>query len=201
MSLATVASIALHEARPLALMGPFSLALLVRKLRAFAARSPLPNLLTTLRVILTGALALFPRVGWQCALGVLAVFIIDGCDGLVARKLDASSQQGAHFDMEADGFLVLTVCAILSPVGAWIWIGGLLRYAFVFATWLVPSRGEAPRSTLGRYAFAASLTGYMVALATQASLPALAGTLVLCASFARSFYWSFRRGEALRNLT
>jgi phosphatidylglycerophosphate synthase len=195
---AACASVAVRSLAPLALLGPLTLALLVHKLRAFGSpRSALPNVITALRVMLTSALALFVREPTWQALVVVVVFVSDGLDGLLARKLGAASLQGAHFDMESDGFLVLTVCSLLASrgVGLWVLVGGLLRYAFVLVTAVFPSRGEAPRSRLGRYAFAGALAGYVLALLAPpelAAAPALAGTLVLCASFGRSFWWSFR---------
>lgn len=191
---AAVLGVAFRSQAPLAVLGPPALALLVHRLRPFAAASVLPNFVTALRVTLTAAIALFASDrGWQAALFVL-VFASDGLDGWLARRLHASSPQGAHFDMEADGYLVLVVGSLLvERVGSWVLIGGLLRYAFVLATWAVPSRGEAPRSVLARYAFAASLAGYVSALLVPyAWLPAALATLVLAASFGRSFWWSFR---------
>jgi phosphatidylglycerophosphate synthase len=194
---AAAVGVAVGTLAPLALVGPPALTLLVHALRRFAALSPLPNVLTALRVVLTAALALYVREPALQAGMVLLVFAIDGLDGLLARRLRAVSAQGAHFDMEADAYFVLVVCALLvERVGAWVLLGGLLRYAFVLATWAVPCRGEAPRSRLARYAFAASLAGYGAALLVPlplAPLAALLGTLVLVASFGRSFWWSFRR--------
>jgi phosphatidylglycerophosphate synthase len=191
---AAVIGVAFRSHAPLALLGPPALALLVHRLRQFAAPSVLPNFVTALRVALTAALPLFVRdPRWQAAIIVL-VFTIDGLDGWLARRLHASSPQGAHFDMEADGYLVLVVCSLLvERVGSWVLLGGLLRYAFVLGTWAVPSRGEAPRSLLARYAFAAALAGYVSALLVpHAWLPASFASLVLSASFGRSFWWSFR---------
>ncbi|HEX5660131.1 MAG TPA: CDP-alcohol phosphatidyltransferase family protein [Polyangiales bacterium] len=191
--LAVVMPLAALDRRALALLGPLALGWLVHRLRHYAAPSVLPNVVTALRVALTSALALFVREPhWQAAF-VLAVFTIDGLDGWLARRLLASSPQGAHFDMEADGFLVLVVCSLLfERVGAWVLLGGLLRYAFVLVTWVFPSRGEAPRSVLARYAFAASIAAYVAALLVSSWLPAALATLVLTASFGRSFFWSFR---------
>jgi phosphatidylglycerophosphate synthase len=184
----------------LALIGPPALAGVVLRLHPFGADSALPNLITAVRVMLSAALALFVSAPVQQAGLVMAIFAIDGLDGWVARRLHATSMQGAHFDMEADAYLVLVVCALLvERVGSWVLLGGLLRYAFVLATWLVPSRGEAPRSRLARYAFAASLTGYVMALLVPGPLrwvPALLATLILCASFGRSFRWSFTKLNA-----
>lgn len=186
---------ALGSQAPLALVGPPALALLVHRLRAFAAASRLPNLVTALRVVLTAALDLYLRDPPLQAALVLTVFVVDGLDGLLARRLQAASPQGAHFDMEADGYLVLVVCSLLvERVGPWVLVGGLLRYAFVLGTWAIPSRGEAPRSRLARYGFAASLAGYVSALLLPAALSWLGAALatsVLVASFGRSFWWSF----------
>jgi phosphatidylglycerophosphate synthase len=191
---AAAIGVAFRSPAPLALLGPPALAVLVHRLRQFAAPHVLPNFVTAVRVALTAALALFVRdPRWQAAL-ILVIFASDGLDGWLARRLHASSPQGAHFDMEADGYLVLVVCSLLvERVGSWVLIGGMLRYAFVLGTWAVPSRGEAPRSLLARYAFAASLAGYVSALlAPYPWLPASLATLVLIASFGRSFWWSFR---------
>jgi phosphatidylglycerophosphate synthase len=191
---AAAIGVAFGSPAPLALLGPPALAWLVHRLRHFAAPQVLPNFVTALRVALSSALALFVRDPAAQAALILLVFAIDGLDGWLARRLHASSPQGAHFDMEADAYLVLVVCSLLvEHVGSWVLIGGLLRYAFVLGTWAVPSRGEAPRSLLARYAFAAALAGYVSALLVPYSwLPASLATLVLSASFGRSFWWSYR---------
>lgn len=197
---ALVLSLALASLRPLAFAGPLGLSLLVLRLRSYASDvSPLPSLITALRVALTGLMgleALGPEP-LRYAILVLLIFTLDGVDGTLARRLAASSRMGAHFDMESDGYLVLMLCALLVQhgVGAWVLLGGLLRYAYVITTRIVPSRGEAPPSRFGRYAFSVSLSALTLALicspAAAASLAAL-GTSVLAWSFARSFYWAFR---------
>jgi phosphatidylglycerophosphate synthase len=186
---------------PLALLGPVALALLVRGMQSFGSRhNTLPNAVTALRVMLTGLLALCSQQPWctphVAALTVLLIFALDGLDGVLARSLHASSAQGAHFDMESDAYLVLTVCSLhaLAGHGAWVLTGGLLRYAYSLATTLFPSRGEAPRTRLGRYAFAASLGCLTVALVVPAALCvglAALGTAILLWSFGRSFWWAF----------
>jgi phosphatidylglycerophosphate synthase len=129
---------------------------------------------------------------------VLLIFALDGVDGLLARSLGASSVQGAHFDMESDAYLVLTVCClhVLAGHGLWVLTGGLLRYAYTLSSAVFPSRREAPRSRFGRYAFAASLCcltlGLVLPWAPGRVLVA-AGTAVLLASFGHSFWWAFRR--------
>lgn len=197
---ALVLSVALGKLIPLALAGPLGLALLVLRLRAFGSPvSALPNLITALRVALTGSMALgvWGPEPLPYALLVLAIFTLDGVDGTLARRWAASSKLGAHFDMESDGYLVLVLCALLHQrgLGSWVLIGGLLRYAYVIATRLFESRGEAPASRFGRYAFSLSLTALTCALLPGPRLAcalALLGTSVLAWSFGRSFYWAFR---------
>jgi phosphatidylglycerophosphate synthase len=199
---ALAASLALGGLTPLALAGPLLLGMLAFQLRAFGTtRSRLPNLVTALRVVLTSLLALDPgsTLGasrWLQAGVIALVFTLDGLDGRLARRLDASSLQGARFDVEADGYLVLIVCSLhaLAGLGAWVLIGGLLRYAYVLAHWQFRGR-EEPRSRYARYAFCAALTALTLALVARGPAgPALAalGTAILVASFARSFLWAFR---------
>ena len=195
-------SIAIGHLRPLAFAGPIGLSYLVLRLRSFnEGRSALPNLITALRVALTGLLGLgmMGSSPVPYAAVVLIVFTLDGLDGTLARKLGASSRVGAHFDMEADGYLVLMLCALLSSrgLGPWVLIGGLLRYSYVIATHVVPSRGEAPATRFGRYAFSLALTSLTLALLATDGLArgfAALGTCVLLGSFGRSFYWAFRGG-------
>jgi phosphatidylglycerophosphate synthase len=208
---ALLLSLGLGDARPLAFVGPTGLALLVLRLRGFAsAASSLPNLITALRVALTGLMGLgtLGADPLPYALSVLLIFTLDGVDGTLARRLSASSPLGAHFDMESDGYLVLMLTTLLAlrGVSLWVLLGGILRYAYVIATALVPSRGEAPPSRFGRYAFSVSLTALTLALCflparvpapfdaapTLATWLAALGTGVLAWSFARSFYWAFR---------
>jgi phosphatidylglycerophosphate synthase len=189
---------------PLAVAGPLGLSLLLLSLRGGEPRvSVLPNLITALRVALTGALGLglLGAGPLPCALMVLAIFTLDGIDGTLARRLSASSPVGAHFDMESDGYLVLMLCALLQlrGLGSWVLLGGLLRYVYVITTGVFSSRGEAPPSRVGRYAFSLSLTALTLALLAGDELAralALLGTGVLGGSFARTFYWAFRAAPA-----
>jgi phosphatidylglycerophosphate synthase len=197
-------SLALGELIPLALAGPPGLAQLVLRLRAYGSRkSVLPNLITALRVVLIGSMALgvWGSAPLPYALLVLAVFTLDGVDGTLARRWGADSRLGEHFDMESDGYLVLVLCALLHLRGlsSWVLIGGLLRYAYVITTRIFPSRGEAPPSRFGRYAFAVSLTALTAGLLAEPPLAralSLFGTGVLLWSFGRSFYWAFRGAPA-----
>lgn len=197
---AEVLSLLLGALFPLAIAGPLALGRLLLRLRAFAPERALPNLITALRVMLTGVVALIaPEAGRSvCAALLTLVFALDGIDGLVARRMRQTSLQGGLFDMEADGYLMLTVCSlhVLSGLGAWVLLGGLMRYAYVIVVSLVETRGEAPRSRFGRYAFGLSLSALVLALLAEghrSSLLAALGTLILGWSFGRSFAWALRR--------
>jgi phosphatidylglycerophosphate synthase len=195
LSAALLVCLGLRSLVPLALAGPLGLAGLVLRLGRFrGAHSLLPNLVTALRVLLIGLMGWLGAgadAGAQAAL-VALVFTLDGVDGTLARWLKGCSPLGAHFDMESDGYLVLTLCALLQQrgVGPWVLSAGLLRYAYVVVTRIVPSRGEAPASRFGRYAFSIALTSLTAALLVDAparSLLAGLGTAVLVWSFGRSF--------------
>ena len=159
----------------------------------------LPNALTALRVLLVGALA--SPVGVLSihggALLALAILLLDGVDGAVARARGEASAFGAYFDMETDALFVLIATLrlhLLEGYGAWVLTAGVLRYAYVLAVRLLPGSGrEAPRSLLGRIAFASLAVGLIAGLALPGSLGSacvLSGTVIVSASFARSFYFS-----------
>jgi phosphatidylglycerophosphate synthase len=197
------ASLALGSSTPLALVGPLALLFLAWELRAFGgARSKLPNAVTALRAMLTSVIALeLPGAalesGWLRAALIGLVFALDGVDGYLARALRSHSLQGARFDMETDGYLVLTLCSLhaLAGLGMWVLIGGLLRYVYVLACWLFDKRGEPPRMRFARYAFALSLLTLTLALLVERSAALLLaglGTTILVASFSRSLLWLFR---------
>src|SRR5262245_50000553 len=66
------------------------------------------NGVTGLRLLVILALAAWPNAApahWLSGL-VLALFALDGVDGSLARRRGASSEFGAHFDMETDALLV-----------------------------------------------------------------------------------------------
>jgi phosphatidylglycerophosphate synthase len=125
------------------------------------------------------------------------VLLLDLLDGALARRLGDASLFGAHFDMETDALLVLVLTLRLwlgDGFGAWVLVSGLLRYAYVLWLWLWPGSGrEAPRSRLGRSAFALLMCGLSSGLVLRGAWGAAlvcAGTLVVSASFARSCYFS-----------
>jgi phosphatidylglycerophosphate synthase len=164
------------------------------------------NAVTLLRLtlILAISLVLHRAPGMMLGTLVFVIFALDGVDGWLARSRNLSSEFGAHFDMETDALFVLALGLELwlgAAYGAWILFTGPLRYLYVLCLDLLPStRGDMPRSKLGRRAFVALITGLGLAFLLPKPYGALAaaiGTVLVGYSFARSFYWSYggvRRG-------
>jgi phosphatidylglycerophosphate synthase len=160
----------------------------------------LPTCITGVRIALT-VWMLYAGVNWPgtwIASVILGVFMLDGIDGWLARRTGSTSEIGGRLDGESDAFLVLSVCLLLwvrGVEGPWVLLAGLLRYGYVLVLHFVPSRGEVPRWWVARYVFGTSLMclmgGFLPLGGVERLLPLLA-TALLCASFARSFYWSFR---------
>ncbi len=164
------------------------------------ARWGVANTITSLRVALTASIAWLPDEAltpWGGVI-VLLVFALDGLDGWWARRTGTASSFGAAFDQEADAMLVAVVstalvsAALASP---WIILTGALRYAYVLTVWGLRLRGEAPRSTIARYAFGILVTCFIAALVYPGPLTrgalSLAAALIV-ASFMRSLFWSWR---------
>jgi phosphatidylglycerophosphate synthase len=133
------------------------------------------NYLTLGRAALMALLAaaLGERIYYNAAFAAACVAglmpMLDGVDGRLARRHGTQSAFGARFDMEIDSLHVLTMSALLwqfGKAGIWIWIGGLLRYAFVAAGWLLPWMAAELRPTLrGRVITIVHMTTVSVALA------------------------------------
>ncbi len=72
-------------------------------------------------------------VAWGfCAVAVIAM-VIDGLDGYAARRDKMMSAFGGRFDMEVDALQILLLCIVaiaLGKAGAWVLIGGALRYLY-----------------------------------------------------------------------
>ena len=105
------------------------------------------NAVTLARGVLVAALAatlgesLGPLAGWGIATAGLAAFVLDWVDGKVARRTGWSTPFGARLDMELDAITILVLCGLawqLGQAGAWVLLGGALRYLFVAASWVWP---------------------------------------------------------------
>lgn len=142
------------------------------------------------------------RAAWL-AVGVTSVAaILDGVDGWLARRSGQSSAFGARFDVETDALLILGLSVLVwqhGKAGLWVLACGVMRYAFVACTRLVPWMGGPLRSTLrGKTVAIGQLVGLGVALSPAVPSPysnvASAVTLAALAwSFAIDVLWLYRR--------
>lgn len=155
------------------------------------------NAITLVRLIVVAALGLaftrLPRPAFVAA--VLLVFVLDLADGGVARARGEGSDFGAAFDMETDALAIMMLSLLLWQhrlVAAWVLVAGLWRYVYAIIVAIVPSRSEAPRSSLGRVLFAVAALGLTLAFWPRPELaPALAAvaTLAISLSFVRSLVY------------
>lgn len=107
------------------------------------------DLLTLLRHLAAGALATSAVLAvdgalaarsWPLALLLGAALATDLLDGPVARRSGTAGPVGARIDMEADAVLVLVVSVLAAlVVGPWALAIGLMRYAYVAASWIRPA--------------------------------------------------------------
>ncbi len=108
--------------------------------------------------------------------GVVAFALaLDGIDGYLARRYRQESELGARFDMEVDAFLILILsvaAAVLGKAGAWVLLIGLMRYAFVVASWLVPRLGaELPASMCRKFVCVVQVATLCLILVPAVSVP------------------------------
>lgn len=160
-------------------------------------RFGLPNTITTVRLCLTMGL-LFGyqhQTGAVLAVVALSNVVLDAVDGWLARHTGQSSEFGAHYDIEADALLVLTLTVLLfsrGVAGSWVIIAGLWRYLYVLAPVCLPTQvGQAPRSRHGRVVYVLMMVCFMLALLVPGEIGeflALFGTVAISLSFMHSFW-------------
>jgi len=109
--------------------------------------------------------------------------VLDGVDGVVARRSGTVSALGARFDMEVDAFLILVLSVYVSRLlGGWVLTIARCGYAFVAASRVLPwmrsalpprywrkvwrrRRGSSCGGGLGRAAPTLTLAAVVAALA------------------------------------
>jgi len=82
-----------------------------------------------------------PRLAATVAAVAIAVAVMDGADGWLARRSRMTSAFGARFDMEVDALLIMALSVLAwthGKAGAWVLASGVLRYLFVAAGWVWP---------------------------------------------------------------
>lgn len=122
-------------------------AIIPRQIAAFHphARFGLANTITLVRLLLTCLLAGVAVELWVSGPGMAGspwsafalaavALVLDGLDGMAARKFGVASAFGARFDMEVDAFLILVLSVLalgLGKAGPWVLAIGIMRPAYV----------------------------------------------------------------------
>jgi phosphatidylglycerophosphate synthase len=178
-----------------------------RRAEAFGAANSVTLVRAALTVVLVALLgtAPSPALGWVLTgLGTAGV-ALDGVDGALARRRNEASRFGARFDMETDALLILVLAALVwqhGKAGPWILAAGLLRYAFVAASWAFPWLGaDLPPSRRRQAVCVVQIVSLLGALAPLVALPwsaalALAGLAALVWSFAVDVVWLARHARS-----
>jgi phosphatidylglycerophosphate synthase len=139
------------------------------------------NQITTVRAVLVALVAglvgeaRLPGVAAGAVATSVAVTVLDGVDGWLARRNRIASAFGARFDMEIDGLLILAL-AILAwrheKAGAWVMLSGLLRYAFIASGTLAPwLRAALPPNRRRQTICVIQIAGLTLAMVPQIQPP------------------------------
>jgi phosphatidylglycerophosphate synthase len=134
----------------------------------------------------------------------LAVTLLDGVDGRLARQTKMASAFGARFDMETDALLIMALSVLawrFERAGLWILLAGLLRYLFVLAGWidarfaapLFPSRRRQTVCVIQIVGLSLVVSPFVEAPASGWISAALLATLIW--SFAIDTWWLRRSRE------
>ncbi len=138
---------------------------------------------------------------WFAVIVASLVVALDGIDGWIARNRGNTSDFGARFDMETDTLLIFGTAALAwqhGKAGPWILAAGLMRYAFVASSYLLPwmsrtlpsSRRRQTICVVGALSLTASLAPPL--LPPISDVVALAGLALLSSSFAIDVAWLAR---------
>ena len=100
------------------------------------------NHVTMIRAMLAAFVAslisepVVPRVAATGTAVAIVMIVLDGVDGWLARRSRMTSAFGARFDVETDAVFVMAMSILVwqhGKAGAWVLLGGMMRYAFVMA--------------------------------------------------------------------
>mgnify|MGYP001350721805 CR=1 FL=1 len=99
----------------------------------------LPNSVTLLRLCHIPMLFLFKFDLSIITTVIVSFLILDGLDGLIAKKLNVASKFGEFFDKECDASFVSFVTLLISIETTLYYLAiiGLLRYVFVLVSYLI----------------------------------------------------------------
>ncbi len=207
MVLATTISLAADSVHILLLIGALSFCFLVFMARPFWTGAGLfgpANRVTAVRLAGVLALPFLNNPVFVAGFG-LALLLLDGLDGWLARRHDQASEFGEYFDKETDAFFLLVLCVLAvfrHRLGYWILIAGLLRYAFIlmlhcFKSTLVKERKSSRARIMYGLVMLAMLAVFLP-YATFSRLLVVAATMGLILSFVLDFFFAFSGRLPLR---
>lgn len=170
------------------------------QLLSFGPANAVTSIRAALATVLIGAIAdpADALQGWWPFALALAVLVLDGVDGMIARRRGRATAFGARFDMEIDAALVLILSLLLATAGKagpWIVAAGLMRYLLLLAAFpwpklarpLPPSRRRSAVCALTVAALAACL---MPVIASGLGNAIAGGALLaLTLSFGKDLIW------------
>jgi phosphatidylglycerophosphate synthase len=130
---------------------------------------------------------------------------LDAVDGQVARRTGTATLLGAHFDGEADAFLILMLSiAVSRDYGGWVLAIGAARYVFLLAGLLIPWL-RAPLPPRFWRKVVAAVQGVVLTVAVSGVTSRLVGIIavavglvLLAESFGRDVVWLYRAGAGPR---
>lgn len=132
------------------------------------------------------------RAAAAATAAAVAMTVLDGVDGWLARRSGIVSAFGARFDVETDALLVMAMSILVwqhGKAGPWVLIGGMMRYAFVLAGAWLPWMARPLRPTRrAKTISVCHMVGLSVALAPVIPVPLSA---IAVASTVAALSWSF----------
>ena len=155
-----------------------------------------PNMITCGRLMLLLGFVLFHQNLSSITLfwAFTIIILLDGLDGLVARKMNQCSERGEQFDAETDAQLVWLLSWIhyySGHVDWWILIPGSLRYTYQLIFFWAPSAPDIPpkriRATIAVIFFFSLSFSFILSSESAEILLGIAGGLILL-SFGLSLY-------------
>jgi phosphatidylglycerophosphate synthase len=160
----------------------------------FGAANSITLIRVSLLAILTGLVAgrHSDGVAWTAVGMTVLLVLLDGLDGLAARREALASPFGARFDMETDAMVILVLSLLVwrhDKAGVWVVACGLMRYAFVASRVALPWMAAPLRSTFrGKSVAVVQLVGLGLALCPLVPRPV--STTVASVTLA-ALVWSF----------
>ena len=141
------------------------------------------------------------RVAALVSAAAFAATLLDGLDGRLARQSGMSSAFGARFDLEIDALLIMALAVVAwrhDKAGSWVLLSGLMRYAFVAASWLWPWLDRPLRPSVRRQAVCVIQVGGLIITVLPtvdrpaSAIVAAAALIVLACSFLVDVIWLAR---------